>query len=432
MEIIYRTVLIFLPLILIISSTSLSRAQIEKSDYPVPYKSITTEVESTTNRTVLIAMRHIAQARADIHRKALASARRDVAKAALLIESIRDDLSTEPAKNLIRIALQHLEYEKPEKVLRDLPPIYASLEASSIYLPTDKAKRHLDLAKDYLGKNSKLDAERELSLADKSLIIVEVELPLLTVQQYVTKAQKYLAANKAAKADKALQVAEQRAMALYTGINSPVFKAKQLSWWAFRNYSAVKHAETGKNLAQARNFLNRAATSGSTKLKEEAGKLSAELGEVEKKLAGEGKVAESTLKAAWEKSKALAERSAAYLSASLSEAETTLGIESYLIEAKLHVAYAETYQMTTLEPDKAVKELDSAYSYLQKAIGSSLAGPAERKKLREISNVLVVLKLTPKENDTTVQDRYDTVNEELSNFLVNKKSFKEIQELRDM
>lgn len=86
-----------------------------------------------------------------------------------------------------------------------------------------------------------------------------------------------------------------------------------------------------------------AAVESSQNGKEEANKLSAELSELEKKLAGDGKVAESELKAAWEKSEALAERSKAYLSADLSEAETTLGVENNHIEARLHVTYAETY-----------------------------------------------------------------------------------------
>lgn len=420
------------PLIIITTFVvSTSHAQMTQSDSAVKYKTVTPQVESTIEKTAIIALRHISQARSDIHRKAFKSARRDLSEAARLIETIRDDLSTATVKNFIQIARKHLEHEQVQQVLHDFPPIYSSLEMISFYLPTDKAKLHIDRAKSCLEKNDKLDAEKELVIADKSLIIIEVELPLLKMQRYVNKAQGYLAAKNASKADEALQVAEQRAMDLYTGVNSPLFQVKQNLWMTFQNYSTATRVDTGKSLSKARNFLDKLAINGTTKEKEEARKLSSELAELEKKITGEGKVAESDLKAAWEKSKALGERSAAYLSAGLSEAETNPGVERSLIEAKLHVNYAETYQVTTSEPDKAINELDTAFSYLEKAASNKLTWASDRKRIHGIRNVLLGLKLNPKENDITVQDRYEAVKKELSDLSANKKSSDEVQRMQE-
>jgi hypothetical protein len=411
---------------------STSHAQMTQSDIDIPYKSITPQTESTIGRTAIIALRHISQARSDIHHKELPTARRDVAEAERLMDTIKDDLSTATAKNFIQIARKHLEQEQAKQVLHDLPPIYSSLEMISVYLPTDKARLHIDRARSYLEKNDKLEAEWELALADKSLIIIEVELPLLKMQRYVARAQEYLVKKDGRKADEALQVAEQRAIALYTGINSPLFHTQQNLWLTFQNYSTATRADTGKALSKSRNYLEKMAANGSTKEKEEVGKLSSELAGLEKKITGEGKVAESDLKAAWEKSMALSERSAAYLSAGLSEAETTLGAESNLIEAKLHVRYAETYQVTTSEPDKAVKELDTALSYLEKAANNTLTEASDRKKIHEIRNILLDIKLFPKENDITVQDRYDAVINNLSELSANNESSDQIQKIRNM
>jgi hypothetical protein len=411
---------------------STSHAQMTQSDFGIAYKSITPQVESTIGRTAVIALRHISQARSAIHRKDLPGARRDLSEAERLMVTLRDDLSTTTVKSFIQIARKHLEHEQAKRVLQDLPPIYSSLELISVYLPTDKAKLHVDRAKNHLEKNDKMGAERELALSDKSLIIIEVELPLLKMQRYVAEAQKYIAGENALKADAALQGAEQRAMALYTGINSPLFHTRQNLWLTFQNYSTATRADTGKSISNARKYLDKIALNIGTKEKEEVGKLSSELGELEKKFNAEGKVAESDLKAVWEKSKALSERSAAYLSADLSEAETTLGVESSLIEAKLHVTYAETYQVTTSEPDKAIKELDIAHSYLEKAANNRLTEASDRKKIHEIRNILLDLKLTPKENDITVQDRYDTVIKELSDLLTYDRSSDQIQKIQKM
>lgn len=392
-----------------------SGAQLTRDGSAEPYMSISTRVESTIVRSAIIAMRHVAQARSDIHRKAFADARRDLTDAARVMDGIEDDLSTSTVKNLIAITRKHLEYEQPAQVLHDLPQIYSFLDNISVYLPADRAKMHLDRAKGLLERDDKQGADRELALADKSLIVVDEELPLLEVQKYVTKAQGYLAAGNAKKADKALEVAERRALILYTKGDFPIFRAEQNIWQALLNYSTAK---TGPYLEQARNYLNKATASGSARGKEEAGKLSLEVAELEKKLTGDGKVAESALKAAWEKSKALAERSAAYLTADISEEETTLKGENSLIEARLHVAYAETYQMTTMEPGKAIKELDTASSYLRKATKNSLVGPAAHKKILGLERIILSLKEIPKEHDTTVQEYYETVTNELSELIL--------------
>lgn len=413
-----RPITLIISLLIMTTFAAVTRAQPGMGNGPVPYKSITSQVESAIENTAIIALRHISQARSDIHRKAFAGARRELAEAARLMESIRDDLSTSPVKNFIEVARKHLEYEQAQRVLHDLPPIYASLDKISVYLPTDRAKAHLDRAKGYLEHNDKRAADRELVLTEKSLIIIEVEVPLLKAEQYVTKAQGYLAAHDAGKADTALKSAELRAMALYNGVNSSLGQAEQNMWLAFSNYSAAKRADVGTYLRQARNYLGKAAVVRGETGKDEIGRLSQEVEKLEKALTTDGKVAESALKAALEKSEALAKRTASYYSAGLSEAETTLGGEDNLIEARMHVSYAETYQVTTSEPNQAIGELDMALSYIQKAAKSSLTGPADRKKLQWIGGILLDLKSSATKNDAVIKERYDTVKEELSDLIL--------------
>ncbi len=393
-------------------------------------KSITPEIESTLKRTSIVALRHITQARSDIHRNELAAARIELDKADRLIETIKDDLSTTTVKNFIWIARKHLEYEPAQQVLHDFPSIYSSLEMISLYIPTDKTRSYVDRAKGYLEKDKKFEAERELGLAERSLIVIEVELPLLKAQRYVTKAQEYLVENNPKKADEALKVAEKRAMALYFGMNSPIIQSKQNVWLAFRNHLTAKREEALKQLGQARINLGKSSVEGDVKGKDEIAKLSNEISELEKKLRGETKVAESELKSAWEKSEALAERSAAYFSTRFSEAETTLGMENNLIEARLHVSYAETYQLTTFEPDKAVKELEIASAHLQKAAKNILVDSKERKEIRQMNNILIDLKLNPKESDITVKDRYETVKDELRQITFNEELDDQFQKIQ--
>jgi hypothetical protein len=398
----------------------------------IQYNSITSQEESTLERTAIVALRHITQARSDIHRKELASALIELNKSEMLLETIKDNLSTTTVKNFIWVARKHLEYEPSQQVLHDLEPIYSSLNMISAYIPTDKAKRYVDRAKGYLEKDKKSEAGSALDRADKSLVVIEVEVSLLKAQRYVTMAQECLVTNNPKKANEVLKIAEQWATALYFGMNTPMVQARRNIWLAFRNYSPAKRSASVALLNQARRNLDKASITSNQKGKEELKKLSSEVAVLENKLAGEGNAVESEIKSAWEKSEALAERSVAYVSSYYSEAMATLKSEDSLIEARLHVMYAESYQVTTREPDKAVRELDAALSFLQKAEKDSLTDTSERRKMREIGNIILVLKLTPNEQDITVQDRYDAIKEDLRNLVDYDRLSEQIRKLQNM
>ena len=368
-----------------------------------------------------------------IHRNKLSKARSDLVDAGRLLGTVRDDLSTAPAKNLIQIARKHLEYEPAHQVEQDFPLIYASLEMISGYLPTHKAKSHIDRAKGYLEQNDRRGADRELARADDSLIIIEVEFPLTMAQGYVKTAQGYLAAGNAGRADKALQAAEKVAITLYTGMNSPLFpffQAKNNIWLALRNYPTAKREEAGPFLEKARMNLEKAAAGVSGRASEEAAKLSKEVAGLEKRVSGGGKVAESELKGAWEKSEALAERDADYLAAGWAKEEAGRQREDNLIEAKLHLAYAESYQVTSAEPANAADELVNAEDYLAKALQSKSLGVNVRRNIPELKKKIEQIKLHTEKNDANVQESYDAIKTELNRMMHHMETSDQVQKMQ--
>lgn len=384
----------------------------------VPYASLSPRVAATTERTAVVVLQSIAQARSDIHHRSLDKARKEVADARRLIVSMKEDLSTAVARGYIGIARKHLEFEPSKKVVRDLPPIFNALDRIEVYIPTDKAKRHLELARTYLEKNEKESAARELALADRSLLMNTEVLPVLKAEKYVAKAQEYLSRKDGQKADRALQMAERVTGALTVGSESPLSLARKNFSLAFHNYSTSRLPEAKSALQQARAYLEKARQSGNTKGREEAGKLAAEVGDLEKKIETGGEETGVALKSAWERCEALAERSAEYLASGWQEEETTLAAEDDLIEAKLHLSYAETYQITAKEPEKAVKELSTADTYLKKAMHNRLADKATQNTLREIGSEVMALRATPEKTDSSIQDRYENIKDKLSDLLV--------------
>lgn len=402
---------------ILIATVGISHSQAVLQHPGKLYMSIMPQEEAVIARTAVVVQRHIAQARADIRSKSLKNAGYEVAEAARLMRTMRDNLSSSMAKNLITIARKHLEYEPAKRVLRDLPPIYASLDEIEDYLPTDKARRHIDQAGKYLEKGDKEGADKELALADRRLVSIAVEIPVIKAEKYVIEAKKYLAEREPGKADAALAVAEQKTQAIYPGLENPLHQADRNLWQATKSYSAGKMVEAKTYIDQAKIYLEKASKTGNAKGKVEAAKLSGEMAALEMKIDKGAKESESVLKSVWERSKALAERTAEYLSAGYEREETTLSDENDLIEAKLHVSYAETYQVTTGEPDKAVKEINEALSYLKKGMHNKLADRATILKISKEEKELNDLKAKPEKNGADVEERYESIKSALSRLI---------------
>ena len=109
----------------------------------------------------------------------------------------------------------------------------------------------------------------------------------------------------------------------------------------------------------------------------------------------------------WERTRALLERSAEYLAADWQQSRTTLRGENNLIEAKLHLLYARTYQLTAGEPAKAVDELATTEAYLVKAQHDRLALGPIKTAVVAMERDVRALKAHPAEKDAAVQERYE-------------------------
>ncbi len=225
----------------------------------------------------------------------------------------------------------------------------------------------------------------------------------------MSQAQQYLDRKEAKRADQELQRAERQMQRLTQLVGSDLAQAMRNLWLAFQNYSTSRIQEARKYLKISKTHLDKTANMGNRWERSEAASLSGEIYKLDNKLNSRETGVEMLLKSAWERNKALVERSAEYLASGWTEAETTLKGENNLIEAKLHVAYAETYQVTTHEPEKALGELDKALSYLGKEAKDRLADKASQKKVNDVVIEVTALKANPEKNDFSVQDRYDNI-----------------------
>ena len=92
---------------------------------------------------------------------------------------------------------------------------------------------------------------------------------------------------------------------------------------------------------------------------------------------------------------------------------------SDIIDAKLHVAYAESYYLTEGQKDKALEEISKADSYLKEAMKN--VNETVKLRLSNLENELEQVKsdITSNKKDDTVENRYEDIKLELFDIIYN-------------
>lgn len=376
-----------------------------------PGKTISAAEESAISSAAAKVLRHIATARGAIHDKDLEQAQADLKQAHKLIDIIKASLPTAKVKDHIWVARKHLDYKSTEDVIQDLIPIYAELDDIEDFVPVAQAKKHLDAAKKSLKKGDKKLAKESLRAADAALIYTEVDLPLASTEKHVIAAQRLLARDKPDKADEALQAAEDNVQFIAVASEAPINQAKKNLWQATKDYVAGKYAAAKADLEQARVYLKQAAQSSDEKIRKEARKLEKDVDALTGKVEKGGKDTGAAITGVWERSKALSEREAERVSTGWQKIHAEGRTKADLIEAKLHLAYAESYQFTTANMAKAKCEIEQAGTYLKNA--SKHADSATKAKIDAMKKEIGKIKTDLNSNTEVTRARYIKIKGDL-------------------
>ena len=147
----------------------------------------------------------------------------------------------------------------------------------------------------------------------------------------------------------------------------PITLAEKSLWQATKDYAAGKYAAASEELEKAGAYLKKASKSADEKTRKEAEKLGDEIDALKAEVKKGGKATGAAITNLWERSKALSEREAERISTGWQKLRSESKVKQELIEAKLHLAYARSYQFITGNVDKAGAEIDNAKGYLNSA-----------------------------------------------------------------
>lgn len=374
-----------------------SAATMERSASLSPNRGITLEQETILSSAAAKALRHIAQARGDIAEGDYDKADDSLGRSLILLDIVEASMPSSAVRDEIWVAKEHLQYEQPPEVVPDLVPIYRSLDELGGLMPTQEAKEHIDKAKAFLKADETDKAEAELQAADSALAIPEVDLPLNATRRFIDLAKHQLQQQTPTGADDALKAAEDSAVYLSVAIHEPLAEAHQSLWRAGQDYAAGAYDAARADINRAIRYLDYATNGADQETRQAVKSLLAEAKSLEKQIQSTPANAPSRLDALWRRAKALSERSVEYFANGWQQIESGSQLRSNLIEAKLHLAYADIDRFTARQPKQANGELMQAQKHLDAALQE--ATPSQASSLSALRDQVAALAAEQQPNE---------------------------------
>lgn len=350
-------------------------------------------------------LRHIVDARSAIHQQKISAAESELQSAVKLIDYIKSVIPSTQIADHIWVAEKHLDSQKSQEVALDLIPIELSLTEIEEVYSVIQAKRHLDNVKSHLSQQEVEAARKELIQLRESLIQAEVDLPLTLTEQQIHQAVKLLSEADAMGADRALMNAEAGIRFVSLGSSTPLAKSRRLLWQAIEDYSAGRHDSVRQNLTQALGWLEQAKSPNDEKSEYEARRLRNEISELLDNELQRRPVERSELTGFWHKAVALIEREAENLYHAWHDQQSENHLYRQLIDARLHLYYAEHSLFESGDLEDAKAELIQCLNYLHEA--ESLTHGLRKKRIQTITNMVEKLNTLTSSPDDEVRKQYD-------------------------
>ncbi len=361
------------------------------------------------------ALRYVADARMYVRRKEIDSALHSLKEAENLITGIQNSLPTMKARERIAVIRRHLEYEDPKDVSHEIVFLYGSLEEIKDLVPVEEAERYLKLARKALRHGDSKGAEKALDEARNSLLYTEIGLPLSRAKNNLRAAEQSLSHGKALEADESLRSAEKNLEFVSVESSNPIKKGRRSLWCATVNYTAGRYQIAKKDLEKAEKYLREAIEGGDRKVKEEAKKLEKEVHDLKNSVHETTQTTTSRLSSLFERFEALAEREAERIYSDWQSMRLKSNVRADLVEARLHVTYAESYLITLGDLSKAREDLEICNAYLDRALKN--AEPEIRAKISELKRTIAGIKAYGNLHSKRAKKKFEKIESDIRDLI---------------
>jgi hypothetical protein len=373
---------------------------------------ITPETDSILAQNAANALRQLASARSDISKNNIPGAQAAIGKTLDITDRMKARFATMRLQELIAAARIRLTYQVPKKVLAYLElinPVFEDIrEPSSL----TEVKRALARAEGFLKNSDKDAADRELAALTDVLLYRTEGRPLALAERHLLTTASELDKKNTEGADRALAESENNLNILALGTYAPLSETQTSLRQGVRNYAMGGGTAASASLEQASHAIEHTLKDAELKGRNELKKLNGDIRALIAKSTQSGGKLASSIKALWERGDSLAERAMDYQNAAWEKFHSSDADAEDIIEAKLHIAYAEIYEFTTGETQKSATELDNAEAYLQKAAPRLSA--SEKTTMDMVNKDLRQVKAELGKNQSKQLERYATIRDSLS------------------
>jgi len=175
--------------------------------------------------------------------------------------------------------------------------------------------------------------------------------------------------------------------------NHPLSMARYQLKQAYQHYSKGDIASVGNNLKAASKLLKDPKLSKDTKTNIEAAELVNKIQQLQAKINHPSDEHESEIKQLWHRSSALVSRELEHINKIWHDSSVANTIFTHLLNARLHISYAENELSGTHDTEKISKELNKAISYLDEA--DKIASPHVHEKIISLKRDIQELPTSP-------------------------------------
>jgi hypothetical protein len=172
-------------------------------------------------------------------------------------------------------------------------------------------------------------------------------------------------------------------------MNSPIVQAKAALWKASQDYNLGNKESAKTDLNNAVTYLERATQEGDKTTREAAKSMVSDIRDMHQLIESSDKDISSRIEIAWQRTKALTERSAEYISTGWQRLHAAGAGKQDLIEAKLQLAYARIDHAVANDNDASIVDLAEVQSYLKAA--TKVVDNSVKSQLDNISSEVVQL-----------------------------------------
>jgi hypothetical protein len=376
---------------------------------------MTSQTHSILAYNAARALRHLASAQRDIAQNNIHGAQSELGQALTVIDQMKAKFVTARLQELIAAARIRLTYQEPKKVLAYLELITPSFEDIPVPAAVKEVKQALLRAEGFLKNNDNDAADRELAALMDFLVYQTAARPVVLAEKHLLAAASELDKQHRAIADRAISASEDNLNIIAFGMYSPLFETQNSLRQAALDHAVGRWAAARVSLKKASRAIEQALKHAGVKGRDELQNLNGDIQGLLANSAQNGKKVGSSIKELWERGESLAERALDYQTATWDKFQSSRPDANDLIEAKLHVAYAEIYEFTRGETQKSAKELEKAESYLRKA--ELRMTKNEKTAMDSVEKDLKEVKTDLGKNYPGERERYATIRESLSQLI---------------